>query len=607
MDKWIEVLYYVEIMLAVWFYLKTIIEKWLHLFVFLLSFIVYFFTLNSSLYIEDSSEFIAVAAALGIPHPTGYPLYIILGKIFSFLPFGSIPWRINLLSAVFAAGAVMVLFLLIHYITKNKIISLASALIFAFSTIWWSQSVLAEVYTLHTFLGLLAIYLFLLGKEKGNSRYWYGSVFLLGLGSANHPLLIFLLPVLFFYILLDDSYQLEWRHYLWSAVLLLLGLSLYLYIPLRVFAGADLRFNDLQNWSDIWHFLNRSYYGDVGLQFSLDKASLVLESFVVGLRNNFGLVFLALFAVSIGWWYKHRRRQFWFWFFILLSQFAPIALLRTSGYGFDLDYNNRVYYFISYAVAVIMTAGLVNFYWQKIKSVKAVYVLLSIFIAAAPFYFLLVDFNLNDRSNYCLADDYAEKVLASLKPNAILLVHGGGYAGDSELFTLVYKKYIEGVRPDVLVIDNQVLFGLPEEIDEDYIRKARGKDQLFSRLVEETWRFSREAQRPLYTTFAVEKYTDLVSRSNGIVYQVFADKGSAKPLANAAFYLCGQGDDFVQSDFAHQDLLAHYFYAQASWYWDQGRKDKYTDLIKQAIALDNEPMGEEYLQLLSHKQIFSQL
>ncbi len=576
------------------------------LFIFVLVLFVYFFTLLPAIYIEDSSEFIAAAAALGIPHPTGYPLYVVLGKIFSLLPLGILPWRVNLLSAMAAAAAVTVLFLLIYYFTKNKLIALAGALVFAFSTIWWSQSVIAEVYTLHTFLGLLAIYFFLIGRERKNHRYWYGSVFLLGLGSSNHPLLIFILPVLFFYTLLDYSYRLRWRQYLLSTILLLIGLSLYLYIPWRVFSGAELRFNDLRNWSDIWHFLNRSYYGDVGLQFSLDKISLVLESFTVGLRQNFGLLFLILFAVSIGWWYKQRRKQFWFWFFVLLSQFVPIALLRTSGYGLDLDYNNRVYYFISYAVAVIMTAVLVNFYWQKVKSVKAVYVLFSIFIAAAPFYFLLVNFDLNNRSNYCLADDYASKVLASLKPDAILLVHGGGYAGDSELFTLVYKKYIERARPDVLVIDNQVLFGLPEGIDKDYIRKARGKDQLFRRLVEEAWRFSREEQRPLYTTFAVEKYTDLVSRSNGIVYQVFADKGLAKPLANAAPYLCDQNDDFVQSDFAHQDLLAHYFYAQASWYWDQGRKDKYTDLISQAIALDNEPMGEEYLQLLSHKQIFAQ-
>ncbi len=576
------------------------------LFVFALVLLVYFLTLSPLIYIEDSSEFIATAAALGIPHPTGYPLYIILGKIFSFLPFGSIPWRINLLSAVLAAAAVMVLFLLIYHLTKNKFISFASSLIFAFSTIWWSQSVIAEVYTLHTFLGLLAIYLFLVGREKGSPKYWYGSVFLLGLGSSNHPLLIFILPVLFFYTLVESGYRLKWRQYLISAVLLLVGLSVYLYIPWRVFAGAELRFNDLQNWGDIWHFLNRSYYGDVGLQFSLDKISLVLESFTAGLRHNFGLVFLLLFAVSVGWWYKQRRKQFWFWFFVLLSQFAPIALLRTSGYGLDLDYNNRVYYFISYAVAVIMTAGLVNFYWQKVKSVKVAYVLLGIFMAAAPVYFLLANLNFNNRSAYCLANGYASKVLASLKPNAILLVHGGGYAGDSELFTLVYKKYIEKERPDVLVIDNQVLFGLPEGIDKDYIKKARGKDQLFGRLVEEAWHFSQKMQRPLYTTFAVEKYTDLVSRSNGIVYQVFANKESAKPLTNAAFYLCGQDDGFVRSDFAHQDLLAHYFYAQASWYWDQGKKDKYTDLIKQAIVLDNEPMGEEYLQLLSHKQIFSQ-
>ena len=85
------------------------------LFIFVLVLFVYFFTLLPAIYIEDSSEFIAAAAALGIPHPTGYPLYVVLGKIFSLLPLGILPWRVNLLSAMAAAAAVTVLFLLIYY------------------------------------------------------------------------------------------------------------------------------------------------------------------------------------------------------------------------------------------------------------------------------------------------------------------------------------------------------------------------------------------------------------------------------------------------------------------------------------------------------------
>src|SRR5436190_1383307 len=59
---------------------------------------------------EDSGEFVAAAATAGIPHPSGYPLYVLLASIFAKLPFGAVPWRVALFSAVCAAAALAVLF-----------------------------------------------------------------------------------------------------------------------------------------------------------------------------------------------------------------------------------------------------------------------------------------------------------------------------------------------------------------------------------------------------------------------------------------------------------------------------------------------------------------
>ena len=574
--------------------------------VFCFALLVYLLTLSPLIYIEDSSEFITAAYTLGIPHPTGYPLYVILGKIFTFLPFGSIAEKVNLLSAVAGAGAVAVLFLLLRRLNISRLVSFVAAFTLAFSVVWWSQSVIAEVYTLHTLFGALSLYFWQRWRESRRIKFLYVSIGLVGLGSANHPLLAFLLLPYCLYLFRDwFRHQINFSQLLAASGWFGLGLSVYLYLPIRVFGRADFRFNNLQGWGDIINFLNRRYYGDVGFQFNWQKISLILDSFIKSAEMNFGITVVVLLAISVGWWYKHKRKQFWFWLLVLFSQFLPIALLRSSGYGLDLDYNNRVYYFISFVVMLVWLAGMFDFYWQKLKTKKVKWVGLLLLVAL-PSYLLLKNFSASNRSDYCLADAYVKAMMDSLPNGAVLLMHGGGYVGDSVLFGLGYLQYVKNYRPDVTVIDNNVIFHLPPSIDSGYIRSAQDKDQLFARLVEEAWNYAQNRNLPLFTTFAVERYSNLVSRSNGVLYQIFANKDQATDLPNALPYLCGQDSEFVKNDFANQDVLANYFYNQASWYWDQGRKDKYTNLIKQAILLDNEPMGEEYLQLLSHKQIFVQ-
>lgn len=76
----------------------------------LISFIVYLLTLAPTVYWGDSGELITVAYTLGIAHPSGYPTYTLLGHLFTYIPFGSIAWRVNLMSAVFASLAVMLLY-----------------------------------------------------------------------------------------------------------------------------------------------------------------------------------------------------------------------------------------------------------------------------------------------------------------------------------------------------------------------------------------------------------------------------------------------------------------------------------------------------------------
>ncbi len=105
---------------------------------------------------DDSLEFPLVSYRLGIAHPTGYPLYTLLGKLFTLLPWHNVAWRVNLLSAVAGALAVTFVFLVARQLVARRLPALLGAVALAVSPVFWSQAVIAEVYTLAAaFIALL--------------------------------------------------------------------------------------------------------------------------------------------------------------------------------------------------------------------------------------------------------------------------------------------------------------------------------------------------------------------------------------------------------------------------------------------------------------------
>ncbi len=188
---------------------------------------------------DDSLEFHVVLPTLGIAHPSGYPLYTLLGRLVSALPFGPDPaGRLNLLSALLAAAAVGVLFLVARRFSGSRPAAAIATAIFALSPTWWSQATIAEVYALHGLLVALFL-LFLLRWEDerlagGSDRFLRAAAFVCGLGLAHHRMIALLVPAaLVFVFWTDGRLQREPRRWIAPALLGLAPLLLYLYLPLR--------------------------------------------------------------------------------------------------------------------------------------------------------------------------------------------------------------------------------------------------------------------------------------------------------------------------------------------------------------------------------------
>ncbi|HSR34390.1 MAG TPA: DUF2723 domain-containing protein, partial [Anaerolineae bacterium] len=209
------------------------------------AFALYAVTLAPTVLPGDGGEFQFVPYLLGVAHPTGYPLYTMLGWLWSrSLPVGDIAYRMNLFSAFWAALAVALVYLMARIPLRQRFPSLSiwvlrllgifAAATFAVTPTLWSQATIAEVYGLHIFFVVLIFYLLLRWGETGQSRFLYLAALAFGFSLTHHSTTLLLAPAILAYVWLTDRRVFRnWRRMLTVLLLLLLPLLLYLYIPIR--------------------------------------------------------------------------------------------------------------------------------------------------------------------------------------------------------------------------------------------------------------------------------------------------------------------------------------------------------------------------------------
>jgi hypothetical protein len=216
---------------------------------------IYLLTMPDAVGQADTFEFQVVAPQLGIAHPTGYPLYLLLGKLFTLLPVKSVAWRLNAATMLYGLAAVSLLFTLGYRMRLNPVTAVLGATVFGLIPTFWSQAIEAEVYTLHTLFVVLA---FVLMREIGDWRLGTGDwgpgyepsgstslklpialAFVLGLGLTNHLTTVFLLPAAALTLLFASTFTrrqsiiANLKSLIILALAFLLPLLLYTYLPLR--------------------------------------------------------------------------------------------------------------------------------------------------------------------------------------------------------------------------------------------------------------------------------------------------------------------------------------------------------------------------------------
>lgn len=474
---------------------------------------IYVVTLAPTTAFWDTSEYIATAHILGIPHPPGNPLFVALGRVWSTVLAGTdlpVAVRINLLAATTSAVASFFYYLVAHRLLlvgeedgwRPRLGAAAAVLLGGTAFTVWSQSNVNEkVYTLSLAVVAAVIWLGLRWRdrrhEEGSHRLLLWAVYLMALGSTNHLMSLLPLPALCLMVATArPCIRYPGGVWLRGPVLVLVGISFNLFLPIR---SAQMPvINEGQPTCDdvvgtavavatlgqggcpaLAGFLTREQYGkppvtDRQAPFShqllnwyqyfdwqwargLDPSPLPGGSRTPVTFVLLGLGLLGLAVVA-------RGDGGLFWTFLLLMATLTVALVGYLNFrfGYSLapeildarrhEVRERDYFFVAgfQLWGIMAGVGLVGVARWMGRWTRAPGWSASVLaVALVP---LLLNAGWADRSEDHAARDWAYNLLQSVAPYGILLTNG-----DNDTFPLWYLQEVEGIRRDVTVVVVQYL------------------------------------------------------------------------------------------------------------------------------------------------------
>jgi len=402
------------------------------------TFVVYAAGACPTIYVGDSGELVTAAHVLGIPHPSGYPLYVLLGKLWTLVvPLGSIAYRMSLLSAACAAGAVGLLHALSRRLGLHPAAAAMAALLFAFGPSFWGEANVQRVYSLNAlFVAAATAAAFAWHRSRGE-RTLALAFLLCGLGAANHTFMaVYAVALTAFALGVEPGLARQPRRALLCLAPFLLGLLPYLYLPLRSRADPLLDWGNPdtpQRLLDV--VLRRGFWGRAWVETPLDAVAVALDY----LRSLGAELLWAGAGLALLGLYAGRSRR-WPVLLPVLVMAANLGAVTLHGSRTDIFIWHR-YYIPSYLMAALLAGMGVQWLIERLpRAFRPLPLLL-------PALALFSGWGRFDRSRYRIAEDFSRSLLAGLPPGASLAA-----SDDNILFVLIYLHQVEGLRPDLDLI-----------------------------------------------------------------------------------------------------------------------------------------------------------
>jgi hypothetical protein len=413
--------------------------------------LIYTLTIAPAVYTYDSAELTLGVYYQGIIHSSGYPAYLILGRLWLYLPIHpDYAVRLNLFSVVMGTLTAYTLFKInAQVIGYMPAANTAAVLLFAFSPEIWAHSVVAEVYAMHTLLIALALYAWVRHASTPNVSYLYVLAITFGIAFAHHLAAVLVAFVVYpFALWYAPNWRTRFRMMVTTGSITLL---LYLYLPLRFAANPEINIlepyfarNIMRPDHLVWLILG-GMFDDRMFTYPFGEYLVELGRFVRQLFRHYHVAVVIGVIGIVDFWKRHRAFSL-----MLLSVFFGQVLFFASYDVFD----KWTMFHTAYLVwAVFVAAGLARLMEYDVKQIGAVVLAALVIIQVGLNWTRAGHFR--DRSTA----DKVEQTLAPLPADALLL---GPW---TTIWPALYYQKVKGWQPGVQLYNYTVLgLGLRDQM-----------------------------------------------------------------------------------------------------------------------------------------------
>ncbi len=478
---------------------------------FVAALLLYAVSMPRTVMLEDDGFFITAAHFAGVAHPPGYPVYVALGWLATHLPVGSVAWRVHLLSGVMGALTCACIAFLVLRRTGHRPAAWLAGAALAVSKHFWSQAIIADVYTTNAALLFLALVCTQEAAVKGDGRYWLVAAGLYGLGLANHwPLLLLASPVLVAYVGAVDFRR---RVAGLALVAGLVAAGWYGWMVWRSHQAPPINFlGPIESWDELVAFIRRDIYAGVDTNVNAGLLDKVL--FAWHFVGQAVLQFSPLGAVIAGWGMMATWQAGW-----RLGLLCEAGAFAAGSFGLiavlGFDYTPfwvavaRPYYLVPYGILALWLGYGVHAGVQVLRAwidgevggtsthrgvhtvgqvlrIRADRLLPALYVAAGLGIVALgiVNADENYRPHDRFAAEQAQMILDLVEENGVLVIHGDGYTAP-----LAYLHFVEGLRHDVRILTSNGWVFHDRIIDPAWPMERAGSAML---------EFFNESSRPVY-------------------------------------------------------------------------------------------------------------
>ena len=435
--------------------------------VFALSLILYLATLPRSVLPGDSGELIAASRTLSIAHPPGYPVYLMLGKIFSSVfAWGSMAQRYNMLSAVLVSVTLALVYILLSGLRVRRPIAIAVPLAMGTLEAFWLQATTAEVYGLNGLFTALLLLVALRGRSFGQRSFLLIGI-IGGLALSHHLSMIYPLVCALGVLTIGLGIRPAAKTLVLSAMLGLIGLSAWLYVPIRASLAPPLVWGRTDTLSGFLSHITAQGYRWRLREFAVAARSSDSIEFIGVIARQAGLplAILALAGLVIGVWKKR-----------IVLAFAALAAMFGIHYAMYSipDIDSHIF------PALIGVGILAGFGTERIaRLASGLFARGGLLITVCAFLLIVPNLaRIRPRADEYFAIDYAHAIQESARKacgDSCIVITGGHLSS----FPLFYASLVEpGGLPvfDLTASDPSVLGGLQGTANIDaFIAEAEKK------------------------------------------------------------------------------------------------------------------------------------